>query len=338
MAGKNGTAGKKSAPRNQAKKTVKKAIKNPTKKKVLAVFLLIAVILIGGVYCWLFGIFNPPSLAVYDPNRLGIYYLDVGQADSILLQSPEGTFMLIDAGTNDSEEKLVHMLEEYKVETIEYLVLTHPHEDHVGGADAVIENFEVKTVLMPDVGANTKTWRDVMNAIEEEECTDITVSVGGHYSFAENCDFTILSPADTDNDLNACSIVLRLDYFDTSFLFTGDTTKSAEEEMLRRFDPEELKADVLKVAHHGSTTSTSDRFLNAVAPDYAVISCGKGNSYGHPHEEILKKLQASGIQIFRTDEEGTVILQSNGKEITVISGDLRTPIERYIDRVRAWFS
>ncbi len=244
--------------------------------------------------------------------------------------------MLIDAGTNEGGEELVKMLRGYKVETLDYFVLTHADADHVGGADDVLDNFEVKTVLSSDVGADTKTWRDVLDAIEREGCADVTVSVGSRYTLSEDCTFTVLGPVDTETDRNNCSVVIRMDYGETSFLFTGDAEKEAEKLMLQRNGREALRADVLKVGHHGSGTSTSIEFLEAVSPSYGVISCGKDNSYGHPHQSTLNRLSTAGVQVLRTDETGTVILQSDKKRIYVVSNVLETPLERYIAKIKNW--
>ena len=192
-----------------------------TKKKTAALLLLIVVVIASVVFAWLYGLFGVQVVSDYDESRLGVFFLDVGQGDSILIKSPEGRFMLIDAGTNEGGEELVNMLRSYNVETLDYFVLTHADADHVGGADDVLENFEVKTVLSSDVGADTKTWRDVLDAIEREGCADVTVSVGNRYTFSEDCTFTVLGPVDTETDRNNCSVVLRMDYGETSFLFTG---------------------------------------------------------------------------------------------------------------------
>ncbi len=254
----------------------------------------------------------------YDESQLGVFFLDVGQADCTLIRSPGGKYMLIDAGKNNGAAKLVKMLKGYGVSELEYMVLTHPHEDHVGGADTVLGNFKVKTVLMPDVGADSATWRDVMNAIEAEKCEEIIPLPGNTYKFFEGCSFTVLAPYDTDEELNNCSIVLRLDYGETSFLFTGDAETEEEKSILENGRGSELKADVLKVGHHGSSSSTSKEFLSAVSPAVAVISCGEDNDYGHPHQSTLSALKNQNITFYRTDRSGTVLVQSNGVSLTVI--------------------
>ena len=309
----------------------KRRMKKMEPRQIVAAVVLFLVALAGAGYLWLYGFFNIEDVAVYDEKIPGVFFLDVGQADSILVKSPTGENMLIDAGKNDGADDLVKTLKEYGVDDIDYLILTHPHEDHVGGADTVLEHFEVKNVISPDIGADSKTWRDVVDAIEAEGCMDITASVGATYTLFEGCKFEILGPVDADTDLNNASIVLRLDYYENSFLFTGDAEKEAEEAILARVGKEKLDVDVLKSGHHGSSTSSSEEFLSAVTPNYAVISCGKDNSYGHPHKETLEKYSSRGIITYRTDKEGTVILQSDGESLYRVSSDPSTPLEKILN-------
>lgn len=311
----------------------RKRRKGVNDKKILASVLLVLVVLGGVLYMWLMGLFGIKDATVYNKEMLGVFFLDVGQADSILIKGPGGEHMLIDAGKNDTAEELVAMLKDYEVDDLDYLILTHPHEDHVGGADAVLAGFDVKKVISPDIGADSKTWRDVVDAIEAEGCMDITASVGATYTLFDGCKFEILGPVDADTDLNNASIVLRLDYGESSFLFTGDAEKEAEEAILERVGKEKLDVDVLKAGHHGSSTSSSVNFLTAVSPRYAVISCGKDNSYGHPHSETLEKYSERGIVTYRTDKEGTVILQSDGEDLYRVSADPSTPLEKILNSI-----
>ncbi|MBP3322332.1 MAG: MBL fold metallo-hydrolase [Clostridia bacterium] len=311
----------------------RRKMKKMEPRQIVAAVVLFLVALAGAGYLWLYGFFNMEDIAVYDDSMPGIFFLDVGQADSILVKSPTGEHMLIDAGKNDGADDLIKTLKDYGVDDIDYLILTHPHEDHVGGADTVFEHFEVKNVISPDIGADSKTWRDVVDAIEAEGCMDITASVGATYTLFEGCKFEILGPVDADTDLNNASIVLRLDYYESSFLFTGDAEKEAEEAILARVGKEKLDVDVLKSGHHGSSTSSSEEFLSAVTPNYAVISCGKDNSYGHPHEETLEKYSSRGIITYRTDKEGTVILQSDGESLYRVSSDPSTPFEKILNSI-----
>lgn len=246
-------------------------------------------------------------------GELKIDFIDVGQGDSILVRQ-NGHNMLIDTGTNASTEDLISYLNKNNIKTIDYLVLTHPHEDHIGGADAVIRKFKVNNIYMPKVSTSTKTFRDVLRAMKlkglkasEPELQDI-FKVG-------DAKCTVYGPVSPiEGDLNTYSIVLKLTYGSTSFLFTGDAQASNEKAMIERgYD---LRADVLKLGHHGSRTSTSKEFLEKVNPKYAVLSCGKDNDYGHPHGVTVNKLKNKNIPLYRTDEEGTIICTSDGKKIS----------------------
>lgn len=244
---------------------------------------------------------------------LKVHFIDVGQGDSELIQQGDKN-MLIDTGTNASTNALIEYLEKQNISKIDYLVLTHPHEDHIGGADAVIREFNIGTVYMPKVTANTKTFEDVVTAMNNKGLKATTPNPGDTFNLGEaQCE--VLSPINTNTeDLNTYSIVLKLTFGSNKFMFTGDAQASNEEDMINKgYD---LSADVLKVGHHGSHTSTSQQFLDKINPKYAVISCGKGNDYGHPHKETMEKLQAKNIPVYRTDENGTIVCTSDGKNIT----------------------
>lgn len=254
---------------------------------------------------------------------LQVHYIDVGQADSILIRIPTENGvknMLIDAGTSEGypASNIENYLEELGITELEYFVITHPHLDHIGAADEVITDFDIQNVIIPECEASTKSWLNVLSAMDAKDLTYIPSEAGKTYTIGE-ASFTILGPTDATavnpDDANNYSIVLRLDWGDTSFVFTGDAETSSEEEMLQKFPASDFKCNVLKAGHHGSSTSTGDAFLAACDPDLVVISCGKDNSYGHPHKETIDKLQAANIQILRTDEEGTIILCSDKKEV-----------------------
>lgn len=251
-------------------------------------------------------------------SNLEIQYLDVGQADAILIEN-SGEFLLIDAGNNEDGKLIVQYCQEMGITKLKYLVGTHPHEDHIGGMDDVIEVFEIGTIYIPDVITTTKTFTDVLDAIEAKNMTYTVPKIGEKFSVGD-ANIRVIYTGTDSKDLNDASIVLKLTFGTNTFLFTGDATEDVEEVIL----DEDIQADVLKVAHHGSSYSTSDKFLETVNPKYAILSVGSGNSYGHPHDEVLNKLLKKNIMIHRTDLEGTIILTSDGKNISIQSHKTNT--------------
>lgn len=252
-------------------------------------------------------------------GQLQVHFLDVGQADSILIRTGEEA-MLVDAGKNESGQAVVSYLREQGIETLDYVIGTHPHEDHIGGMGDVIREMDVKEVILPDKIHTSKTFEDVLDAIEEKGLSVTTAQQGDVYTLGD-AKFTILAPCagkDYGDELNNWSVGIRLVYGDNSFVLTGDAEKEAEADMIA--SGENLQGDVWKAAHHGSSTSNTSQMLDAVQPTYAVISCGKDNSYGHPHKETLEAFAERGIQVFRTDEQGTIVVTSDGKNLTFSAG------------------
>lgn len=246
-------------------------------------------------------------------GQLKIHYINVGQGDSILIQNNNQN-MLIDTGTNASTSSLINYLQSQNIKKLDYLILTHPHEDHIGGADAVIKTFDIGTIYMNKKSTTTKTYKDVLNAISSKGINPIEPALGTTFKVgAANC--VVYGPVNPNaEDLNTYSIVVKLTFGNNKFLFTGDAQISNEEGMIN--NGYDLSADVLKVGHHGSYTSTSEAFLDKVNPKYAVISVGKGNDYKHPHQETLQRLQAKGIPVYRTDENGTIVVTCDGNNIS----------------------
>jgi competence protein ComEC len=246
-------------------------------------------------------------------NSLMVHFLDVGQADSILITS-QGAAMLVDAGNNEDEEFVLGYLKEQGITRLDYVIGTHPHEDHIGSLDAVIRNFEIGKVILPEKVHTSKTFQDVLSAIEEKELQITKPVVADKYSLGD-ANFTIIGPAkDYGNDLNNWSVGIKLTDGDNDFIMCGDAEIEAEYDMTETGI--DLQAEVLKVCHHGSRTSTSEAFLKAVNPKYAVISVGKDNTYGHPNNEILDRLENRSIEVYRTDESGTITIVSDGKTLT----------------------
>ncbi len=251
-----------------------------------------------------------------------IWYLDVGQADSMLLQLPNGNewdYVLIDAGTGQTEEALVSWLQEQGVTDITAVIATHPHEDHIGGMDAVLEAIPVESLYMPEVKESltptTRCYEQMLDAAEAQQVQAVKGQSGVTVYEEDGVKLELVGPEPQKeyDDLNEYSLVAKLTVGGKSFLFTGDSSEQAEADMIEA--GEDLKADVLKIGHHGSSTATTKAFLQAVNPQVAVISCGKDNSYGHPHEETMQRLQEKAMTIYRTDEDGTILATCDGTSI-----------------------
>ena len=247
---------------------------------------------------------------IIEGEQLIVDYIDVGQADSILLRT-EDKAMLIDAGNNEDGEDVVKYIKDKGIDKLEYVIGTHPHEDHIGGLDNVINELNIGTIYMPEITTNTKTYENVLTAIENKELS-INIPKKGNKFYLGKAECEIMTDSILDkNNLNLASIITKVTFGNTTFLFTGDAETENEETI------NWPKIDVLKVGHHGSNTSTSQQFLNQIQPKIAVISVGKDNDYGHPNEETLEKLENVGAEIYRTDESGTIEIISNGNELSV---------------------
>jgi competence protein ComEC len=246
-------------------------------------------------------------------GQLKIHFIDVGQADSILIQQGDAA-MLIDAGTNADSSLVKNYILEQGITKLDYVVGTHPHEDHIGGLDYVIKSFEIGKIYMPKVTSNTITFQDVVSAIKAKGMKPIAPTVGESFKVGD-ATATILAPSSSSyEDINNTSIVIRLTYGNNSFMFDGDAEDVSENEMLSK--GLNVKADLWKLGHHGSSSSTTQAMLNKVNPKYAIISVGKGNTYGHPTQSTMSKLKAKNISVYRTDENGTIVATSDGENIT----------------------
>jgi len=245
-------------------------------------------------------------------GEMEVHFIDVGQADCALLASG-GHFMLIDGGNNDDAEHIVTYLQNAGVKKLDLVVGTHPHEDHIGSLDAAIEAFDIGAVYMPDVSADTETYRDVLDAVKGKGL-QVQHPVPGDVLDFNGLPVEIFGPVKEYSNLNNHSIVLRVSVGETAFLFTGDVEIEGEYDILEQgFD---ISADVLKVSHHGSSGSSVEEFLAYTDADYAVISVGEGNIYDHPEAVTLKRLQNYGMEIYRTDEQGTIVCDTDGKNIS----------------------
>lgn len=244
-------------------------------------------------------------------KTLEVHFLDVGQGDAALLICGDES-MLIDAGSNESVDYLKRYLDGHGVTKLKYVVGSHYDSDHVGGIDEVLNAYEVETLIVPDQERDTKSYRDVMKSFDKAGEV-VVAKVGDTYTFGD-ATITVFAPARNDyEESNDFSIVLRIDHGSDSFLFTGDAQEESEKEMLAA--GMDVHVDVLKVSHHGSKKSSIRQFLEAANPRFAVISCAKNNDYGHPHAPVLRTLRRLGAQLYRTDDQGTVVCYSDGSNI-----------------------
>jgi len=246
--------------------------------------------------------------------------LDVGQGDAIVVQSPAGKTVLIDGGTRHSD--LTNLLNELKIDHLNMIIATHPHADHIGGMTSVIDAFEVDLYVDSGMTHTTATYNTLMRRVEEMEIPYKTGQAGQQYRLDDDILIEILHPSPSlisgsRSDLNSNSVVARLTHHQNCFLFTGDAEMISETQMLQRGVQQ---CDILKVAHHGSNHSTGHPWLTAVNPQAALISAGRDNRYGHPGEETLQRLTQHHVEVFRTDQLGTIHIDSDAQSIT-ISGD-----------------
>ena len=274
--------------------------------KRLFVLLLLCLLLVG---CTALRVEQGPAPL---SGELEVHYLDVGQADCILLQCG-GASMLIDGGNVDDGQLVVSYLEQQGVERLESVVCTHAHEDHVGGLPGVLAVFETGNVWCPVREYSSKCFRDFLYYADQQDLELVCPAPGSTYDLG-GAEVTVLGPVRDDYDTNNSSIVLRVEYGQTSFLFTGDAETQAENDILDAgYD---VSATVLKVGHHGSETSTGYRWLRTVDPAYAVIQVGTGNSYGHPHEAAMSRLRDAQVPVYRTDMQGHTVCRSDGQSVS----------------------
>lgn len=289
-----------------------------SKKQYIATVFAAIIILIAGVIYAIDTLSNPQQNIPASTVILSVQFIDVGQADSTLITLSTGETMLIDAGEATEATPIFEELDERNIDDIDILVATHPHSDHIGGMRSIVERYDIGRVLIPNMSSDSKTYTNMINSLNSKDIT-IDEAYAGYSFFLGSAQCIVVSPnAEDDKDANNESIVIYLDYGDTDFLFTGDMEEWAEDRVLDAHYY--IDADVLKVAHHGSSTGSCEAFLAAVSPDYAVISCGLNNSYGHPHTDTLDRLYEIGARIYRTDVLGDVLFVSDGKTLTITTG------------------
>lgn len=248
-------------------------------------------------------------------NKMLVHYIDVGQGDCILIQVNNKN-LLIDSGPKSDKKKLFNYLNSLNLKKLDYVIATHPHEDHIGNMANVINSYRINAFYAPKIQSNTKTFENMVDALKSKKLKINVIKRGiDSINLGTDTRVTIFSPTKNDyENLNNYSPVMKIEYGKTSFLFTGDAQNDIEEEILSNND--DISADILKIGHHGSSTSTSDNFLKKVNPSIGVISVGEGNVYNHPNDDILERLKKNKVTIYRTDTNGTIILSSDGKSIT----------------------
>lgn len=248
-----------------------------------------------------------------------VHFIDAGQGDCTLIETSDGKFALIDASTQSACDKIISYLENEGVKELEFVLFTHPHEDHIGCGDEVIDNFIVRTIYMNDKTENTACFRNLIEAAKKsktENGTKVIIPKESDVFSLSDIDFTVLSDGSLFDDLNSSSICLKMEQGKSTFIFTGDAEKKVEKYILE--GGESISAEVYKSAHHGSSTSNSSSFLDAINPDLAVTSCGKDNDYGHPHREVTEDFENRGIIHKRTDLDGDIVVAFNEEQIMIL--------------------
>ncbi len=265
---------------------------------------------------------NDTSLEQAQKN-VKFHFLDVGQGDSIFIELNDNRTMLIDAGESEYAVTIISYIKKLGYSKIDFVVATHPHSDHIGGMEEVINAFEIGSVYMPKVSNNTKTFEGLLTAIQNKGLKINTAQKGVKILDEQDIGIDVLSPVnDSYSNLNNYSVVLKITYKDNKFLFTGDAEADAESEIA-----DDVLCDLVKVGHHGSNTSSGSNFVKATKAKYAVISCGTDNKYGHPHTETVNRWQNLGAEIYRTDVNGNIIATSDGKNITVTFSKNETVVQ-----------
>ena len=250
-----------------------------------------------------------------DDIKYSYHFINVGQGDATVILSGDDC-VVIDCGTYESGMTVVKYIEMY-TDDIDLLILTHPHEDHIGGAVDVLDSLDVKKVIMPDVVSNTSIFNHVIGGIEDNGSEVLRAEAGLNVSVGD-ISVDILGPLKIDeDDLNNCSVITKVTTEDISLMFTGDAESKVEKQLLNKYDTSVLDADILKVPHHGSSSSSSKAFLEAVSPKYGVISCAIDNGYGHPHTEVIELLRELEIEYYITYETDHTVFVSDGEHLAL---------------------
>lgn len=296
-------------------------VKRKASKSVSALFIIAAIVaLVAALYPnvadFFTGLFDQPRKPTVVDGELSVHFLDVDQGDCILVIAPDGESMLIDTSVSKQDDVIIEYIRACGIEKLDCMVLTHPDADHIGSATSILNEIGAKTVYMTDMIHTTKTFETLLETIDR---LDIPLKIPKVNDIIELGDarFTVLGPVNKTDNKNEMSIVMRLDYGKHSFMLTGDAGHESEEDMLDKHSLSSFKCDVLKIGHHGSSTSSSKEFVLAVKPSYAIISCGRDNSYGHPHDETVELLSELDIPYFITYEVGHIVFTTDGETLTL---------------------
>lgn len=284
-------------------------------KKISAI---IFVIIVAAYF--FFGLDNS-SFVDTDATKTYIHFVDVGQGDCAIVQSPSGN-ILIDAGPYSSAEKLVEYIDDMGIDSFKYAIFTHPHSDHIGGAATVLSKYDVENVIMPTASSTSTSFEKMLDVIESKDIHIIAGREGKKFEVPNAFVIELVAPQKQnwtdENELNNASIVAKITIGDVSVLFTGDAERDSENQILNNYK-NLIDVDILKVGHHGSSTSSSKSFIEAVSPQVAVISAAKDNEYGHPHKETMSTLNKEDVDIYITYEYGSIVFETDGKGYKIIT-------------------
>lgn len=251
----------------------------------------------------------------YGDEEFKVHFIDIGQGDAIVIQTPDDEFMLIDSGEGEFKDKLDNYLQGLGVTTFKYVIFTHPHSDHIGSAAYIVNKYNIETLIMPNAVTTTKTFSNLLDAIENKGLEVTQPVIGDEYTLGE-AKFMIAAPiSDFYDNLNNYSVAIKMIFRETSYFFGGDMEKLAENEVIAhcKDTKSDLSCDILKVSHHGSSSSSTSAWLDLINPQIAVIMCGIENSYGHPNKDVLKRLEERNVEVARTDLEGDIVISTNGR-------------------------
>ena len=300
--------------------------KRASKKDKKVIFIILAIAVLAAAFSRLApetwdSLFEKTGVtdSVVSDAAMTVSFIDVGQGDCTLVYSPDNGVILVDSGEADKAQTVINYLKSLGIETIDYCVVTHPHSDHMGSMAQIMSEFNIENLIIPELSEmnipTTKTYENFLLSAEGNADEIIPAQAGTTYSVGDIA-LSVLGPISQNEDLNNMSVVVKIEYKESSFLITGDCSFDEEDELMEN-DYNALESDVIKIGHHGSSGATSADWLEAVNPQIGVISVGSGNSYGHPTKTVLDRLDDFDVEYYRTDVVGTVVIETDGKAISV---------------------